>query len=70
LANIDVSEIFIEGGATAFDIFQTMRLKQFAPVTELAPGVLKLRSEEMSQTHFTLKPGSYAWPSGLFMQSK
>ena len=70
LANIDVSEIFIEGGATAFDIFQTMRLKQFAPVTELAPGVLKLRSEEMSQTHFTLKPGSYAWPGGLFMQSK
>ncbi len=69
LENISVNEIFIEGGATAYDIFKTMDLTRFSPLNELAPGVLRLTSEQLQNVYFTLKPGSYLWPGGLFMQS-
>ncbi len=66
LHNTEINELFIEGGATAYDILQVAEFKSFKPVTELAPGVVRMQSGETNNLFLTIKPGSYSWPVQLF----
>ncbi len=66
LKKLTLNDIFIDGGATAYDVFRTNSLKNFAPQIELAPGVVRLKSLDRENLFFTIKPGSYIWPVELF----
>lgn len=61
-----IHELFIEGGATAFDILLTTGFNAFTPIAELAPGVVRMQSLQNTNLYLTLKPGSYPWPEKLF----
>lgn len=65
LENTNINEIFIEGGATAYDLLQKLNWKSFSPIAELAPGVVRMQYDLDTIKHITLKPGSYKWPQGL-----
>jgi uncharacterized protein YgbK (DUF1537 family) len=57
-----VKELFIEGGSTATAILKKLNIKRCFPVSELAPGVIKMRLAIKDDFFLTLKPGSYDWP--------
>ncbi len=65
LANTSINELFIEGGATAYDLLQKLNWKSFTPTAELAPGVVRMQYALDTNKYITLKPGSYKWPEGL-----
>ena len=69
LAALNVNELFIEGGATTYAVLTAMDWTTFIPISELAPGVIRMKHHNSSQ-HITIKPGSYHWPKGLFTESK
>ncbi|MEI6949546.1 four-carbon acid sugar kinase family protein [Paraflavisolibacter sp. H34] len=62
-AEAPISELLIEGGATASAILRQLGLTRFFPLQELAPGVIRMRTP--SGVCITLKPGSYDWPKGV-----
>ncbi|WMI66255.1 four-carbon acid sugar kinase family protein [Aestuariibaculum sp. YM273] len=62
--NIPVKDLFIEGGATAYDILKALGWNEFVPVTELSSGVVRLKKKN-EEVFITVKPGSYQWPKGL-----
>lgn len=57
-----LNELLIEGGATAWPVFDELNLKKLYPVNQLAPGVIRLGIAGNTQLYVTLKPGSYEWP--------
>ena len=61
----NVNEIFIEGGATAYDVLKELQWKSFTPIAEVAPGVVRMQLDHNPKKHITIKPGSYEWPEGL-----
>ncbi len=63
LANIN--ELFIEGGASAYDVLQKLNWKSFTPIAELDLGVVRMQYDSDQKKHITLKPGSYQWPENL-----
>ncbi len=65
LENTSINELFIEGGATAYDLLQKINWKSFTPIAELAPGVIRMQYALDNTKYITLKPGSYKWPEGL-----
>lgn len=64
--DIDIRELFIEGGATAAAIIRQLNFKQFFPVCELASGVIRMKVAKHPQLHLTVKPGSYRWPEEIW----
>lgn len=64
IVNCLPQEIIIEGGATAFSILDKMGWQCFRITDEVAPGVIRMRSE--AGPYVTLKPGSYQWGEILF----
>jgi D-threonate/D-erythronate kinase len=62
ISQTEISQLFIEGGATTFDILQTTGLVSFQPLAELSPGVVKMQSTQKNNFFITIKPGSYKWP--------
>lgn len=65
LENTSINELFIEGGATAYDLLQKLNWKSFTPTAELTPGVVRMQYALDNTKYITLKPGSYKWPEGL-----
>lgn len=65
LENTSINELFIEGGATAYDLLQKLNWKSFIPTAELALGVVRMQYTLDNNKYITLKPGSYQWPEGL-----
>lgn len=61
----DIEELFIEGGATAYDLLDELHWKSFIPVAELASGVVRMQYDINPKKYITIKPGSYQWPNGL-----
>jgi uncharacterized protein YgbK (DUF1537 family) len=57
-----LNELLIEGGATAWSILTKLSFKKFHPVSQLAPGVIRMAIRNNNQLFVTLKPGSYEWP--------
>jgi len=62
MKNVEINELFIEGGATVYAIAKKLKLDQFLPSEELAPGVLRMKIENKPNFYLTIKPGSYLWP--------
>jgi uncharacterized protein YgbK (DUF1537 family) len=60
-----VQELIVEGGATAWSLIQQSGLTQFFPVEEMAPGVVRMQTND-PELFVTVKPGSYLWPNGLW----
>ncbi len=56
--------LIIEGGATAYSILSTLGWDSFKILSEIAPGVISMRSTR-GGTIVTMKPGSYPW-GGMF----
>ncbi|HEY4206950.1 MAG TPA: nucleotide-binding domain containing protein, partial [Puia sp.] len=63
LAEVDVEELVIEGGATAYAILVQAGLRAFFPEEELAPGMVRMRAQADFPLYVTVKPGSYEWPA-------
>lgn len=61
----EIDEIFIEGGATAYDLLDKLNWHSFTPIAELASGVVRMHYDHDPKKHITIKPGSYEWPDGL-----
>jgi len=57
-----VDHVFVEGGATAIELVQAMRVRRLIVLNELAPGVATLAVDSQPQIRLTMKPGSYRWP--------
>ncbi|VAX21076.1 hypothetical protein MNBD_IGNAVI01-416 [hydrothermal vent metagenome] len=62
---VSVSEIIIDGGATAYSIVLKLNYKKFYPMMQIATGVIRMKVEENPNLCITLKPGSYALPESL-----
>lgn len=60
-----INELFIEGGATAYDVLKKLDWKSFTPIDELALGVVRMQYNNDPLKYITLKPGSYQWPEDL-----
>lgn len=66
LDKLDVCYVFIDGGATAYDVFVKLGMRNFEPKMELAPGVVLLKSLSRDNLEVIVKPGSYNWPKECF----
>ena len=56
-----LTELVIEGGATAGAILRRIGWSRFKILMQVAPGVVRMQSLDSSQTTITIKPGSYDW---------
>ncbi len=65
LQSVDVQELIVEGGATAFAITDSLGFTQFLPVHEFAPGVVRMRVVGKDNLYLTIKPGSYEFPKEI-----
>ncbi len=65
LQSVDIHEVIIEGGATAFAIAECMGYTRFLPVNELVPGVVRMKVLGHQSLYLTIKPGSYEFPRGI-----
>ncbi|MFI1773603.1 four-carbon acid sugar kinase family protein [Thalassobellus citreus] len=61
----NTNNLFIEGGATAYDLLNELHWKSFTPIEELASGVVRMQYDNNPNKYITIKPGSYEWPNGL-----
>jgi uncharacterized protein YgbK (DUF1537 family) len=66
LSRTPVHEVVVEGGATASAIVRRLAWSRLFPCVELAPGVVRMRLGKREPGYLTIKPGSYAWPEGVF----
>ncbi len=65
LQSVEVQELVVEGGATAFTIVESLGYTRLFPVNELAPGVVRMKVVEHPSLHLTIKPGSYEFPEAI-----
>lgn len=63
-AEVKIDELVIEGGSTAHAILQNLGFKCFNPISELSPGVIRMKPKD-SNLYVIVKPGSYMWPENL-----
>jgi len=61
VANGPLSELVIEGGATAYSAIKKLGWSRFTVVNHIGPGIVRLHCLDAQQTHLTIKPGSYDW---------
>lgn len=66
LEKVNLEELLIEGGATAYSIIEHLEYKKFCPEQELAQGVIRMKIEQVKEMHLTLKPGSYQWTDSVW----
>lgn len=66
LNEIDVNELYVEGGATVFAILSKIKFNKLIPTHELAPGVIRFLVQDKSKFYLTIKPGSYLWPDSIW----
>ena len=66
LEKVNLDELLIEGGATAYAIIEHLEYKKFYPEQEFAQGVIRMKIEEKKEMHLTLKPGSYQWNESVW----
>ncbi|HEY4150917.1 MAG TPA: four-carbon acid sugar kinase family protein [Chitinophagaceae bacterium] len=63
LEGVNIRELFIEGGSTAYAVLQQTGFTGFIPVEEMAPGVIRMKVQGNERLYITVKPGSYDWPA-------
>jgi len=62
---VQVDDLFIEGGATAFRILTDLGIRQLVPFREFDFGIIQMVVPGRTNLHITTKPGSYVWPEFL-----
>lgn len=65
LRESQVDHVYVEGGATAAALFKEMKLERLEVIEEVALGVATLAGHRGRSTKFTIKPGSYVWPTEI-----
>jgi uncharacterized protein YgbK (DUF1537 family) len=63
----EISELFIEGGATAEAVLHALQYKTFDALGEYMPGLVQMRAADQKEQLITIKPGSYPWPERIWM---
>jgi len=66
LAKVKISEMVVEGGATAYAIIEELKYRRFIPTHEFADGVVRMSVGEQENMHLTIKPGSYDFPEAIW----
>ncbi len=66
LAKVKISEMVVEGGATAYAIIEELKYRRFIPTHEFADGVVRMSVGEHGNMHLTIKPGSYDFPEAVW----
>lgn len=66
LEQVNIEELLIEGGSTAFAVLKQINCTEFYPVEETSPGVIRMTMAGRDGQHLTIKPGSYNWPPHLY----
>lgn len=64
-AEYNITEFFIEGGATAYEILDILNFKTLIPVFQYNQGVIRLKVKDQKNIVIVLKPGSYVWPENV-----
>jgi uncharacterized protein YgbK (DUF1537 family) len=62
---VQVDDLFIEGGATAFRILNDLGIRRLIPYREFDFGIIQMVVPGNTNLHITTKPGSYVWPEFL-----
>ncbi len=65
LDQIEVRELYIEGGTTSSEVVRKAGWHRFKPVYQLDQGIVRLHVLDCPSSYVTVKPGSYKWPTGL-----
>jgi uncharacterized protein YgbK (DUF1537 family) len=63
LRQMEVRQVYAEGGATAAELVRRMGWARLSVLGEPAPGVATLAIEGNESQLLTVKPGTYAWPA-------
>ena len=63
---ITLTELFVEGGATASAIVDSFEWDRFEPCDQFGPGVVRMKVCNSDSVFITLKPGSYPWPESIW----
>ena len=66
LAKARVTNLLMEGGATASAICRKLNWTDFEIRSELIAGVVQMRSANAPEPMIVVKPGSYAWPDSVW----
>lgn len=66
LSKVSVNELFIEGGATSHAIIEALNFKDFTPIYEFKPGIVRLKINDCDGMFLTVKPGSYELPHEIW----
>lgn len=62
---VPVGNLYIEGGATASQIFQNLNITRLIPLCELDYGIIQMQVEGFPDLILATKPGSYRWPERI-----
>ena len=65
LGQIEVAQVYVEGGATAVELVRRMGWDRLTVLREVAPGVATLGVGGTPALCLTIKPGSYRWPDPI-----
>ncbi|WP_346860696.1 four-carbon acid sugar kinase family protein [uncultured Draconibacterium sp.] len=65
MLNVELDDLFIEGGATTSQILGELNIEKLYPVKELDFGIIQMRVDEYPNLCITTKPGSYSWPKNI-----
>jgi uncharacterized protein YgbK (DUF1537 family) len=64
-ARFNLSDLFIEGGATTSVVLKHMNITKLTPLYEADFGVIQMQAEGYPNLCVTTKPGSYLWPMNV-----
>jgi len=69
LRNVPITNLLLEGGATASAVCREMRWSDFEIEGEFATGVVSMRVASPGGQRIIVKPGSYCWPDAVHSTS-
>jgi len=64
----DLSDLFIEGGATTSVVLKYLNINKLHPFNEAEFGVIQMKADGYPNLCITTKPGSYQWPDHLVFE--
>ena len=65
----ELTDLFIEGGATTSEILKSLNISKLYPVKELDFGIIQMHAEGYPSLCITTKPGSYSWPKSVVFEN-
>ncbi len=69
LEDVELNDLFIEGGATTSEILRVLNISKLFPVAELEQGIIQMKVDEYENMRITTKPGSYTWPKNIIFEN-